>query len=66
MPDERVVVECPCCGGKVKDSGPGALPFFPFCSRRCKLIDLGKWFDGQHRIETPLDSARQEPPPQEN
>ncbi|MEE9488688.1 MAG: DNA gyrase inhibitor YacG, partial [Candidatus Brocadiales bacterium] len=30
------------------------LPFFPFCSERCKLIDLGKWVEGEHRIEEPL------------
>jgi len=27
-------------------------PFFPFCSRRCKLIDLGRWFDERYRIES--------------
>jgi endogenous inhibitor of DNA gyrase (YacG/DUF329 family) len=25
-------------------------PGFPFCSERCRLLDLGKWFDGQYRI----------------
>jgi len=24
--------------------------FFPFCSERCKLIDLGKWLDGRYVI----------------
>ena len=23
---------------------------FPFCSKRCKLIDLGKWIDGDYKI----------------
>ena len=26
------------------------LPFFPFCSEKCKLLDLGDWFDERHRI----------------
>jgi endogenous inhibitor of DNA gyrase (YacG/DUF329 family) len=26
----------------------------PFCSSRCKLIDLGKWLGGEHRISEPL------------
>ena len=26
--------------------------FFPFCSRRCRLIDLGAWMDGDYRIES--------------
>jgi hypothetical protein len=28
---------------------------FPFCSRRCKLVDLGKWFDGGYRISRQVD-----------
>jgi len=27
--------------------------FFPFCSERCRLIDLGKWLDEEHRIPGP-------------
>jgi hypothetical protein len=23
---------------------------FPFCTDRCRLVDLGKWLDGEHRI----------------
>ncbi len=30
-------------------------PYRPFCSYRCKMIDLHKWFDGQYRIREPLD-----------
>ena len=26
----------------------------PFCSRRCKLVDLGKWFGEEHTISSPL------------
>jgi hypothetical protein len=25
-------------------------PWRPFCSERCKLVDLGSWFDEQNRI----------------
>jgi endogenous inhibitor of DNA gyrase (YacG/DUF329 family) len=27
-----------------------ASPFRPFCSERCKMIDLGAWFAGKHVI----------------
>ncbi|MCU7857439.1 MAG: DNA gyrase inhibitor YacG, partial [Candidatus Thiodiazotropha sp. (ex Lucinoma borealis)] len=27
----------------------------PFCSERCRLIDLGDWLDESHRISEPLD-----------
>ncbi len=26
-------------------------PWKPFCSERCKLIDLGRWASGEYRIE---------------
>ena len=28
--------------------------YAPFCSHRCKLIDLGGWLNEQHVIATPL------------
>ena len=30
---------------------------FPFCSERCRTIDLGRWLDERYRIPT-----REEPP----
>ena len=27
---------------------------FPFCSERCRLIDLGKWASGDYVISTPV------------
>jgi endogenous inhibitor of DNA gyrase (YacG/DUF329 family) len=27
---------------------------YPFCSNRCKMADLNKWFTGSHRIGTAL------------
>jgi len=30
-------------------------PEFPFCSERCRLIDLGKWASGGYVISTPLN-----------
>ena len=33
----------------------GPLPAqYPFCSERCKLVDLGKWLRGDYFIERPL------------
>lgn len=46
---------CPLCEKPVDMRGPAASKHFPFCSRRCKLIDLGKWFDGEHRISIPIE-----------
>ena len=46
-------IQCPTCS-KAGDWRAG--PFAPFCSHRCKLIDLGKWLGGEHRIAEPLRS----------
>lgn len=44
-------IQCPTC----RKSGDWfAGTYAPFCSHRCKLIDLGKWFAGEHTISEPL------------
>ncbi len=44
-------VKCPTCK---KEGDWFAGPFGPFCSCRCKLIDLGKWLGEEHTISDPL------------
>jgi endogenous inhibitor of DNA gyrase (YacG/DUF329 family) len=44
-------VKCPICR---KQGDWFAGPYGPFCSRRCRLIDLGKWFGEEHAISEPL------------
>jgi endogenous inhibitor of DNA gyrase (YacG/DUF329 family) len=29
-------------------------PFVPFCSERCRLLDLGCWLDEGYRVSVPL------------
>ena len=41
-------VKCPTCEKKVEWSIHS--PFRPFCSERCKLIDLGAWADGSYAL----------------
>ena len=31
-------------------------PEFPFCSERCRMIDLSKWASGGYVISTPLNN----------
>ncbi|MDE2023966.1 MAG: DNA gyrase inhibitor YacG [Gammaproteobacteria bacterium] len=47
------VVACPHCGKAVSWDAASACK--PFCSERCRLIDLGAWLAGQHAI--PGDAA---------
>ncbi|HEV7716822.1 MAG TPA: DNA gyrase inhibitor YacG [Steroidobacteraceae bacterium] len=41
-------VKCPTCGRQTEWSD--AAPFRPFCSERCRLIDLGAWLSEQRAI----------------
>jgi endogenous inhibitor of DNA gyrase (YacG/DUF329 family) len=34
--------------------------FYPFCSNRCKLIDLGRWIDGNYKIITELKNEEED------
>ena len=42
------IVLCPTCSSRVKWTP--ANPFRPFCSERCRMIDLGAWATEAHRI----------------
>ena len=54
MPAKRTVkLRCPICKKSVQSTGPD----FPFCSDRCRLIDLGKWASGQYVISSPVTDA---------
>ncbi len=49
MSDERTRAEpktCPSCGKKVTPDDET----YPFCSERCRLVDLGRWMDERYRI----------------
>ncbi len=48
---KSTLVKCPICGNQTDFN---ADPIGPFCSKRCKLIDLGKWLNEDYRISEPL------------
>jgi Uncharacterized protein conserved in bacteria len=41
---------CPTCRKVVL----AADPDFPFCSDRCRILDLGKWASGEYKISSPI------------
>ncbi|KAA2211742.1 DNA gyrase inhibitor YacG [Teichococcus oryzae] len=41
---EAKAARCPVCGKSA------ASPFRPFCSQRCKQVDLGRWLSGSYAI----------------
>jgi len=46
-------MNCPICRKEVSRENPD----FPFCSERCRIIDLGNWASGKYVVSTPLSSA---------
>ena len=55
-------VRCPHCG---KQGDWYDNPFRPFCSERCKLIDLGAWADDRYRIpDDPIPDPNGEEEPE--
>lgn len=50
MSRKQKILRCPTCRTVVtaKDGN------FPFCSDRCRSIDLGKWASGAYRISSPV------------
>jgi len=48
-----VTLRCPICKKKVA----GTNPDFPFCSDRCRQIDLGKWASGAYVISSPVQDT---------
>ncbi|MDP9083224.1 MAG: DNA gyrase inhibitor YacG [Pseudomonadota bacterium] len=54
-------VKCPTCKRPVEWS-PESV-YRPFCSDRCRLVDLGAWFSEKHRIADQAADEAEEPPP---
>ena len=46
-------VSCPQCSKEVLWNSESK--WRPFCSERCRLIDLGEWFEEDHTIASPLE-----------
>jgi len=47
-------VDCPTCKKVVQPDEKS----FPFCSERCRLLDLGNWLDGKYRIASTTDERK--------
>jgi len=44
-------MNCPICKKEVRPTDPE----FPFCSERCRIIDLGNWSSEKYAIPAPLE-----------
>ncbi|MET0410861.1 MAG: DNA gyrase inhibitor YacG [Polyangiaceae bacterium] len=51
-----VRIECPTCRRVIEDA-PEDHAARPFCSQRCKLVDLDNWLNERYRFSRPLTPA---------
>ena len=61
--EEKTGSTCPTCRKKGLGSDN---PFMPFCSERCRLIDLGNWASGQYRIAGERNDVNDRPDEEKN
>jgi endogenous inhibitor of DNA gyrase (YacG/DUF329 family) len=54
-------MRCPICRKEVQRDDP----FLPFCSDRCRIIDLGNWASEKYMISTPVDPQTFEDVPEQ-
>jgi len=45
-------IRCPTCHRE--EDVPDKFQWRPFCSRRCKIIDLGNWLDEVYSVSLPV------------
>ncbi len=57
QPDIIPISVCPICGK------PAVVQNRPFCSRRCALLDLGRWIGGNYRVPTTEGNEEEEDRP---
>ena len=54
-------VSCPVCKRSMPGLSRADWPQFPFCSQRCRLIDLGRWLGETYALRP--EAEAQEPAP---
>jgi hypothetical protein len=52
------VIQCPTCKKPVQYTPDN--PYRPFCSKRCRFVDLGQWLEGDYRIADDAITANKE------
>jgi len=55
----KKTIKCPECG-KTTEYSPQNV-YRPFCSKRCRLIDLGEWIDGKYKINSEENYQNSQP-----
>jgi endogenous inhibitor of DNA gyrase (YacG/DUF329 family) len=59
-PAPESTIQCRHCGKLIRYRSVRDVPTFPFCSERCKLLDLGLWLEEEHKISRPLETKNRD------
>ncbi|PLY17205.1 MAG: DNA gyrase inhibitor YacG [Sedimenticola sp.] len=62
MSQEKRKISCPTCSKQI--IWDTSSPWRPFCSERCRLIDLGEWLDEGYKIPDKTDPGSPFLPPE--
>jgi endogenous inhibitor of DNA gyrase (YacG/DUF329 family) len=54
---DDALFKCPICKKPLPNEN---VPTFPFCSDRCRLVDLGNWLDGKYQVSRSVDPTSHE------
>ncbi|HUO08950.1 MAG TPA: DNA gyrase inhibitor YacG [Phycisphaerae bacterium] len=54
--NDGTVYRCPICKTILPSM---SAPTFPFCSDRCRLLDLNNWMEGNYTVSRPVDPTDQ-------
>jgi uncharacterized protein len=54
-----IKVQCPICDRPLEASDPKEMPYLPFCSERCRQIDLGRWLGETYRLPAQEDPEKE-------
>ena len=55
-----IKVRCPICQRLMQGQSAREWPQYPFCSPKCKLVDLGRWLGEEYRV--PEETHEEEAP----
>ncbi|MEN8167562.1 MAG: DNA gyrase inhibitor YacG [Pseudomonadota bacterium] len=59
MSKQKTQISCPCCGKTLEWKAQSRWK--PFCSERCRLIDLGEWLNESNCISEPINELPGQP-----
>jgi endogenous inhibitor of DNA gyrase (YacG/DUF329 family) len=57
-----IKVRCPICERTMMGASVREWPDFPFCSARCRMVDLGRWLGGSYAVQGDTANEQEESP----